>query len=296
MVNNVEPLYDQCANPGNQLNTDGTVGGVTGYYTEQEHRRPDERRRRDLGLVPGRLHAVRRRSSSAASPARSATPRTRTSAARRSTDYVPHHDPFAYYASTANINHVSPSSVVAGRALGPDGTPATQAVNHNYDLTWFNTRARRRQPAAGLVPEGARVRQRPPGQLRPARRAAVHRRHGQRDRRSSPYWDSTAIVLTYDDSDGWYDHVQGPITHVSHDSIDVAHRRRVSAAPRRTPGAERQVRRRPARAAADRVAVGAAEPRRPHVHRAGLDHQVHRGQLEPRRGSAAARSRPRPAR
>src|SRR4051812_35708411 len=32
MVNNVEPLYDQCANPGNQLNTDGTVGGVTGFY------------------------------------------------------------------------------------------------------------------------------------------------------------------------------------------------------------------------------------------------------------------------
>jgi phospholipase C len=27
----------------------------------------------------------------------------------------------------------------------------------------------------------------------------------------SPFWSSTAIILTYDDSDGWYDHVMPPI-------------------------------------------------------------------------------------
>src|SRR5205085_2028320 len=27
----------------------------------------------------------------------------------------------------------------------------------------------------------------------------------------SPFWSSTAIIIAYDDSDGWYDHVIGPI-------------------------------------------------------------------------------------
>jgi hypothetical protein len=27
----------------------------------------------------------------------------------------------------------------------------------------------------------------------------------------SPFWDTTAIIIAYDDSDGWYDHVMGPI-------------------------------------------------------------------------------------
>src|SRR5947199_9555773 len=27
----------------------------------------------------------------------------------------------------------------------------------------------------------------------------------------SPFWSSTAIIISYDDSDGWYDHVMGPI-------------------------------------------------------------------------------------
>ena len=27
----------------------------------------------------------------------------------------------------------------------------------------------------------------------------------------SPFWQNTAVILNYDDSDGWYDHVSGPI-------------------------------------------------------------------------------------
>ena len=39
----------------------------------------------------------------------------------------------------------------------------------------------------------------------------------------SKYWASTAIVITYDDSDGWYDHVAPKITDGSNDpSIDTA--------------------------------------------------------------------------
>lgn len=32
---------------------------------------------------------------------------------------------------------------------------------------------------------------------------------------SSGFWDTTAIVLAYDDSDGWYDHALGPIVNQS---------------------------------------------------------------------------------
>ncbi len=39
----------------------------------------------------------------------------------------------------------------------------------------------------------------------------------------SKYWASTAIVVTYDDSDGWYDHVAPNIVNGSHDTaIDAA--------------------------------------------------------------------------
>ena len=31
----------------------------------------------------------------------------------------------------------------------------------------------------------------------------------------SKFWDSTAIVVTYDDSDGWYDHQASPIVNSS---------------------------------------------------------------------------------
>jgi phospholipase C len=32
-----------------------------------------------------------------------------------------------------------------------------------------------------------------------------------------PEWNSTAILITYDDSDGWYDHVMPPIVNQSND-------------------------------------------------------------------------------
>jgi len=35
------------------------------------------------------------------------------------------------------------------------------------------------------------------------------------------YWASTAIVIAYDDSDGWYDHQMGPIVKQSNTSADA---------------------------------------------------------------------------
>jgi phospholipase C len=36
-----------------------------------------------------------------------------------------------------------------------------------------------------------------------------------------PTWRSTAVVITYDDSDGWYHHILGPITTASQTSLDT---------------------------------------------------------------------------
>jgi phospholipase C len=38
----------------------------------------------------------------------------------------------------------------------------------------------------------------------------------------SPFWRDTAIVITYDDSDGWHDHVAGPIVNQSADPLNDA--------------------------------------------------------------------------
>ena len=38
----------------------------------------------------------------------------------------------------------------------------------------------------------------------------------------SKYWSSTAIAVTYDDSDGWHDHVAGPVINGSNTTADEA--------------------------------------------------------------------------
>jgi phospholipase C len=38
---------------------------------------------------------------------------------------------------------------------------------------------------------------------------------------ASPFWDSTAVIIAYDDSDGLYDHVMPPIVNGSSSSVDA---------------------------------------------------------------------------
>ncbi|HEY2311173.1 MAG TPA: alkaline phosphatase family protein, partial [Gaiellaceae bacterium] len=52
-------------------------------------------------------------------------------------DYIAHHEPFNYYASTANPHHLAPTSLAA---IGTDtqsfvgGAPQFNTANHNYDM------------------------------------------------------------------------------------------------------------------------------------------------------------------
>jgi phospholipase C len=53
-----------------------------------------------------------------------------SSTGQTSKDYIPHHEPFQYYDSTANPQHLPPSSTAA---IGHQGDQA----NHQYDLSTF---------------------------------------------------------------------------------------------------------------------------------------------------------------
>ena len=53
------------------------------------------------------------------------------------TDYIPHHQPFQYYASTRNLTHARPSAVSAiGNTYEADGKTVDPA-NHQYDIHDF---------------------------------------------------------------------------------------------------------------------------------------------------------------
>ncbi len=124
------------------------------------------------------------------------------------TDYLPHHEPFQYYRSTANPKHLPPTSV---SMIGH-----TDQANHQYDVTDFWEAV-----DSGSMPSVSFIKA-PAYQdghagysnpLEEQRFVVQTVNHIQ----NLPEWNDTAIILTYDDSDGWYDHVMPPIVSQSND-------------------------------------------------------------------------------
>ena len=121
------------------------------------------------------------------------------------TDYVEHHEPFQYYADTSNPDHMSPASVSDVGVSDPAATPANQAVNHQYDLSWFyQALANGNLPSVSFLKAPA-YQDGHAGQLGPARRAEVPRRQinqieqsqtGRARRSSSPMTTPTAGTTT----------------------------------------------------------------------------------------------------
>ena len=133
--------------------------------------------------------------------ARSAAARTRNIGGASSTDYSPHHNPFEYYASTANPDHLAPTSL---SEIG-----YTDQANHQYDLSLLHRRAqrhRRRHAALGVLPQGAGVRRTatPATPTRSTSRRSSSTRStrssspstGRRPRSSSPTTTRTAGTTT----------------------------------------------------------------------------------------------------
>ena len=123
-------------------------------------------------------------------------------------DYSPHHNPFSYYASTANPHHLPPAS---NAEIGHNGQ-----ANHQYDLSLFGTAlANGNLPAVSFL-KASRYQDGHPGNSDP-----IDEQHflvnTVNQIQQSPDWASTAVVIAYDDSDGWYDHVMSPIVSQSQD-------------------------------------------------------------------------------
>jgi phospholipase C len=123
-------------------------------------------------------------------------------------DYSPHHNPFAYYKSTSNPSHLPPSSV---KAIGH-----TDRANHQYDLTDFDAALKAGNlPAVSFLKAG-QYQDGHAGYSDPIDEQHFLVRTINEMQRSKD-WSSTAVVIAYDDSDGWYDHVPPPIVNGSTD-------------------------------------------------------------------------------
>jgi phospholipase C len=117
-------------------------------------------------------------------------------------DYIPHHQGFQYYKQTANPHHLPPTSAAM---IGK-----TDQANHQYDVSDFFAAL-----SAGNMPAVSYLKA-------PAYQDGHAAYSDPLDEQTflvntintimqSPFWSSTAIIIAYDDSDGWYDHVVSPI-------------------------------------------------------------------------------------
>jgi phospholipase C len=143
-----------------------------------------------------------------------ATNPTTTDFAYNSVDYIPHHAWFQYYASTSNPKHLRPSSVAAiGSTLEADGKTADPA-NHNYDLHDFYDSINASNLPAVVFLKAPAYQDGHAGYSDP-----IDEQHFVvnviNTLQQSQYWATTAVIIAYDDSDGWYDHVAPPIVNPS---------------------------------------------------------------------------------
>jgi len=134
-----------------------------------------------------------------------------------SVDYIPHHAWFQYYTSTANLSHARPSSVAAiGHSRIP-GTNTPEPANHQYDINdFFATLKANNLPAVNFLKASA-FEDGHAGYSDPLDEQHFLVRVINAVQ-NSPYWADTAIVILYDDSDGWYDHQMPPVVNSSFNS------------------------------------------------------------------------------
>ncbi len=127
-----------------------------------------------------------------------------TSAFSAKVDYIPHHEPFQFYSSTSNQAHTRPTKGVTIGASDPSG------ANHQYDSHDFFDAL-----SAGSMPNVVFLKA--PGYqdghagYSSPRDEQIWLADTINQIEESKFWDTTAVLIMYDDSDGWYDHQMGPI-------------------------------------------------------------------------------------
>ncbi|MBB2201447.1 phospholipase C [Gluconacetobacter tumulisoli] len=200
MINDIDPAYDACSsktdqvlmsgqNIGDLLNASGiTWGGFMGGF--------DLRTSNDNGS-----NGCTRYSYS-------------TVVAQNVVDYIPHHNWFQYYKSTSNPMHARPDSIASVGYTTIPGKNKADPANHEYDIDDFYKAVKRDNfPAVSFIKMPA-YQDGHAGYSDPLdEQAGIVRLVNFLQK--TPEWKDTAIVITYDDSDGWYDHLYATPTHGS---------------------------------------------------------------------------------
>jgi phospholipase C len=204
VIGDGDPLHDVCSNPtGDQVQLAGknigdllnakniTWGSFMGGF--------------DLSVV---------NANGTTGCARETDPTAPGTPAFTSVDYIPHHAWFQYYASTSNPTHRRPSSVKAiGHSFIP-GTKTPEPANHNYDINDFFAALNADNLPAVSILKAPAFEDGHAGYSDP-----LDEQHFLvkviNALQNSPEWSETAVVLAYDDSDGWYDHQMPAIVNAS---------------------------------------------------------------------------------
>jgi phospholipase C len=204
LIGDADPLQDVCSNPtGDQVTLGGkNIGDLLNA------------RGITWGSFMGGFDLTVVNANGTTGCARETNPTAPGTPASTSTDYIAHHAWFQYYASTRNATHARPSSVEAiGQSLIPH-TNTQEPANHNYDThDFFAALKAHNLPAVSFLKA-------------PAYQDGHAGYSDPLDEQTfivqvinalqkSPEWDDTAVVIAYDDSDGWYDHQMPPIVNAS---------------------------------------------------------------------------------
>jgi phospholipase C len=204
MINDVDPATDACSNPKDQVFMSGqnigdllTAAGVS------------------WGGFMGGFDLTAKNAN-----ATTACKRTTYSpiVAAAITDYIPHHNWFAYYPSTASSNHDRPASVAAvGHTYDADGSK--DPANHEYDLNDFYAAVKAGNFPAVSYLKAPAYQDGHAGYSDPLdeQTAIVTLLNFLQHR---PEWKHTAVILAWDDSDGWYDHAAAKPLSPSFDPAD----------------------------------------------------------------------------
>jgi phospholipase C len=198
IIGDADPLGDVCSTTTGELYslTGQTIGdllnakGITwGFYTQGF----------DLGVTNANGTTGCKRSTTSLI--------TNTNKA----DYIPHHEPFQYYKSTQNLTHARPTSVTS--------VGSTDAANHQYDVhDFYDAINSGNFPAVNFL-KAPGYQDGHAGYSDPLDEQTfivnvINFLQG------TSYWNNTAVVIMYDDSDGWYDHQMPPIMNQSNSSAD----------------------------------------------------------------------------
>jgi phospholipase C len=203
MINDVDPGYDVCSVPkdqammtgkniGDLLNTGGVTWGgfMGGFNLETKNANGTTGCKRSTHSTVVGTDVV---------------------------DYIAHHDWFQYYASTANPKHDRPGSLkTIGYTFQSDGKTVDPA-NHEYDLQdFYATMKTGNDPAVSFIKlpayQDGHAGYSDPLDEQEGTVALINFLQQQ------PAWKDTAVIIAWDDSDGWYDHAFAQPTSGSFDA------------------------------------------------------------------------------